>query len=92
MGPKMIGSFIVYLIVSLFIAYLCSQTLLHGASFGKILQVAGTAGVLAYCFARIPNDIWFNTPKRAVITSTIDGVVYGIITGLIFGWLWPSAV
>jgi hypothetical protein len=89
MGPKMIGSFIVYVVVSVLVAYLCSATLTHESDFSKVFQVAGTSAMMAYCLSRIPNDIWFNTPKRAITTSTVDGIVYGLITGAIFGWLWP---
>lgn len=60
-----------------------------GATFGKIFQVLGTAGILAYCFASFPNDIWFQLKRRAMVMNWIDGIVFGLITGAIFAWLWP---
>lgn len=57
--------------------------------FMKIMQVLGTAGVLAYCFASLPNDVWFQKSRREVITCFIDGVIFGLITGAVFAWLWP---
>ena len=44
-------------------------------SFGRIFRVLGTAGVLAYCFASFPNDIWFQKSPRAILMNFIDGVV-----------------
>jgi hypothetical protein len=37
----------------------------------------------------MPNNIWFGTPKRAILMDVLDGVVYGLITGAVFGALWP---
>lgn len=90
MGRNMILTFVVYLVVSSVIAYLGWATLAPGDSYGRVFQVLGTAGVLAYTFAFIPNGIWFNH-GRAVFTNMLDGVVSGLITGAMFAWLWPGA-
>lgn len=94
MGRNMVLSFLVYLVIGLLIAYL-SWNAFSGnpggakdASFGSVMQVSGTAGVLAYCTALIPNGIWFQTPGRTLLMNLIDGVAYGLITGLIFAALW----
>ncbi len=58
--------------------------------FAKVMQVLGTAGILAYCFASLPNDIWFQKSGREVLMNLIDGVIFGLITGAVFGWLWPK--
>jgi len=89
MGGKMIATFIVYLVVSTLIAYLASVALPKTAAFAKVFQVVGTAGILAYSFAFIPNAIWFRAYKRTIVASIIDGIVCGVITGAIFAWRWP---
>ena len=53
-------------------------------------KMAGTAGILAYCFSFIPNALWFGAYKRTIVAGVIDGGVYGLITGAVFGWLWPD--
>ncbi|MGE3108438.1 MAG: hypothetical protein AB7G11_05715 [Phycisphaerales bacterium] len=60
-----------------------------GASFWKVFQVLGTAGILAHCFASYPGDVWFQKKGRAMAMEWIDGIVFGLLTGLIFAWLWP---
>jgi hypothetical protein len=96
MGRNMLLTLVVFLVVSVLIGYLGWSTLGHapGAEgrpdFAKVMQVLGTAGILAYCFAGLPNDIWFQRSAREVATSLIDGVVFGLITGAVFGWLWPK--
>lgn len=91
MAGRMIGSFLVYLVISVFVAYLADVALPAGASFGEVFRVAGTAGILGYCFAFLPGAIWFNHPLRATVQGVIDGVIYGVLTGLVFALLWPGA-
>ena len=95
MGPSMIGTFCVNLAVSITIAYLAWVALgpvviASGPrlEFATVFQVTGTAGVLAYAFSHIPSGLWFGAYKRAILMNIIDGVVYGLITGAIFAWLW----
>lgn len=102
MGKNMVLTFLVFLAVSVLVGYLGWVTLGHGATaagglaelprpdFAKVMQVTGTAGILAYCFASLPNDIWFQRSGREMLTSLIDGIAFGLITGAVFGWLWPK--
>ncbi len=89
MGDKMVGTFIVYLVVSTLIAYLTRVAIPGAASFANVFQVAATAGILAYCFSHVPNAIWWGSYRRTIIANIIDGIVYGCITGAIFAWRWP---
>jgi hypothetical protein len=86
---NILGTVIFFLGMSTLLAYLGSAALNRGASFAKVFQVLGTAGILAYSFSSIPNDIWFQAKRRQTLTGAIDGIVFGLITGLIFAWLWP---
>lgn len=91
MGGKMIASFVVYLIASIFIAYIGHHAFAaKGVPFAKIMQVLGTAGVLAYTFAALPSLIWFNGTPSAKLAMIIDGLVTGLGTGAIFAALWPK--
>jgi len=89
MADKMVGTFIVYLVVSTLIAYLARVALPGAAGFSRVFQVAATAGILAYCFSSIPNALWFGSYKRTIVANVFDGIVYGCVTGAIFAWLWP---
>jgi len=89
MGDKMFATFIVYLVVSTLIAYLTRVALPGAAPFAKVFQVAATAGILAYSFSHIPNGLWFGSYKRTIVANIVDGIVYGLITGALFAWLWP---
>ena len=103
MGANMLLTFLFYLVTSAVIGYLGWAALPHGSSsvtipgaeagrsmFWKAFQVLGTAGILAYCFASFPGDLWFQKKRRAMAMDWLDGIVFGLITGAIFAWLWPK--
>lgn len=97
MGRSMLLTFVVYLVASVLIGYLGWSAFPHGSAaggtrpeFAKVMQVLGTAGILTYCFAGLPGDIWFQKSRREMTTALIDGVIFGLITGAVFGWLWPA--
>jgi hypothetical protein len=93
MGKNMLATFLVYLIVSIFIGYLGWAVFQHDTALlskSRVFQVMGTAGVLAYSFSFIPGGIWFGQSGRSMLMGVIDGVVFGLITGGIFALLWPG--
>jgi hypothetical protein len=103
MGVNMLLTFLFYLLTSAVVGYLGWAALPHSVTafaltgagsghpaFCKVFQVLGTAGILAYCFATFPNDLWFQQKRRAMVMNWIDGIVFGLITGAVFGWLWPK--
>ncbi len=91
MARNMVLSFFFYLLVGVFVAYLGSIALPRGTSFAKVFQLAGTAGIMAYTMASIPAAIWFNKPVANVLSDLADGIAYGLLTGAVFGCLWPGA-
>lgn len=90
MGRNMLLSFLVYVVISVFIAYLGAITIGAGVPFLRAFQVFGTAGVLAYSFSFIPSGIWFQR-GRSNVTCVLDGIAFGLITGAVMAALWPAA-
>ena len=92
MARNMGFSFTFYLVTSIFVGYVCTLGLEPGDSYLKVFQLAGAAAIMAYAFGTIPKDIWFNTPSRAVVMCVVDGVIFGLLTAGVFGWLWPAMI
>jgi len=90
-GLNLLLVFIFYLIVSVFVGYITFRARPWGSEFSPVFQVAGATGILAYCAGGIPGAIFFGKPARFVLTDFVDNLVYGLLTGLIFAWLWPAA-
>lgn len=88
--PKFLGMWFGFcLIVSFFVAYLAAHTVATGAPYPAVFRVAGTAAFLAYGLGNLANGIWKGQTWPATIKEVIDGLIYGLLTGGVFGWLWP---
>jgi hypothetical protein len=90
MPANMLATLAINLLASVLIAYAGSAALPPGASFGQVLQVLGTVGVLTYAFAPLPEKIWFQGRTHSKIMCVVDGLVQGLATGAIFAALWPK--
>lgn len=86
---KFMGMWFGYLvIISFFVAYLTGRTVMAGAPYPAVFRVAGTAAFLTYGLGPLANGIWKGQPWGVVIKEAIDGLVYALLTGGTFGWLW----
>ncbi len=81
---------LLYLVVSVFVAYLATIALKQGVDFKSVFRFTGTAAVMAYCLGSVGNTIWFGQPLKPFLNDLADGIVYGLLTGAVFGWLWPA--
>jgi hypothetical protein len=88
MGRNMACTVLFFIVANFVIAYLATMALDRGEPFMRVFQFVGTAGILTYGTANILNGIWFG---RKMIADIVDGVAYGLITGLIFALMWPGA-
>ncbi len=87
---KQLGSWLVYtLVIATLVAYVASATLAPGTEYLKVFQVVGTVATLAYGGNAVTGSIWFGHSWGRTIKDIVDGVVYGLLTAGIFGWLWP---
>ena len=89
MGKSMALSFVYYLLVGGMVAYLAGRTLGPGTLYLKVFQIAGTVAWLAHGWGVITDGIWFGRPWLAIAKHLIDSLAYGLLTGGVFGWLWP---
>ncbi len=90
MGKGVFYSFLYYLSVSVVVAYLLSRTLPADAGYSAVLRVSGTVAWLAYGAGGVPTAIWFGRPWKDVAKQLLDALVYGVLVGAVFGWLWPG--
>ena len=90
MGPQLAQWFVFCLIVSLFAAYVASRALTPGAEYLRVSQMASTTAFLGYAMSKWSDAIWYKKSIATQVRATIDGIVYGLFTGGVFGWLWPQ--
>jgi hypothetical protein len=89
MGP-LLGAWFIYSVgISVFAAYVAGHSLAPGASYLAVFRIVGTVAFLAYAGAHIQDAIWRGVPWSAAIKDIADGLIYGLLTAGVFGWLWP---
>ncbi len=95
-GPPAMGKYLglwlgFCLLVSVVTAYVARHTLSPGTDLLDVMRITGTVAFLAYAFGSLQAGIWKGEPLGNVIRGFIDGLIYGLTTGLVFRLLWPAA-
>ncbi len=90
MGKPLILWFIYSLVVGLFAAYVAGRALPVGAAYLHVFRFAGVTAFISYTLALCQMSIWYNTPWSTTVKSTVDGLIYALLTAGVFGWLWPQ--
>ena len=90
-GKNMAQYFLYLLVLQTFVAYVGAVALEVGADYLAVFQVVGTVAILAFAGGSPPNAIWMSRKWANIWREIFDGVVYGLLTAGVFGWLWPDA-
>jgi hypothetical protein len=81
--------FVYLLVVGVFAAYVAGLALGAGADYLAVFRLTGTVAFAGYALALWQNWIWYSRSLGYTVRTTIDGLVYALLTGGVFGWLWP---
>jgi hypothetical protein len=91
MGSSLAGWFVFCVVVGVFAGYLTSRALPAGAPYLEVFRFAGTIAFVGYALALWENTIWYKRAWTTTVKANIDGLIYALLTGGAFGWLWPQA-
>ena len=89
MNSTLVLWFIYSIVISFFAAYIGSVTLAPGTPYLKVFQIVGCVAFIGYALALPQGSIWWGKNWGSTIRTMIDGLIYGLMTGGTFGWLWP---
>lgn len=89
MGKSLALWFVYCAVVGVFAAYVSGRALAPGARYLAVFRFAGVTAFLGYALALWQNTIWYKRAWITTLKSTVDGLVYGLLTAGTFGWLWP---
>ena len=93
-APAMGGSlalwFVYSLVVGVFAAYVVGGLVGPGAAYLHVHRYTATVAFIGYGLALLQNSIWYKRSWSATFKSLFDALVYGLVTGGVFGWLWPA--
>lgn len=88
---KMFGLWFLYsLVIAVFAAYVTGRTHSAGAPHVEVFRVSATVAFCSYALAHWQNWIWWGKSTRYTLTYSIDGLLFALVTGATFAWLWPK--
>lgn len=87
MGGKLLRVFIYYIFVSVLCAYFLVMTGSANAEYLDVFRITCTVAWIAYGVGYIQESIWFGRPWSTTVKSLVDALIYGLLTGGVFGWL-----
>jgi hypothetical protein len=90
MGRSLVLWFVYCIVVGIFAAYIASRALQPGDRYLSVFRFVGCTAFIGYAVALWQNTIWYRRNWRSTLKSTLDGLVYALLTAGTFGWLWPS--
>jgi hypothetical protein len=77
------------LVVSVFAAYAASLAFAAGTPYMSVFRLASTVAFAGYSLAILHDWIWYSRSLSYTLKTMFDGLVYALLTGGVFGWLWP---
>jgi len=89
MGKSLVQYLLYTLAVSFMVGYIAVHTLPAGAPYLPVFRVVGAVATLAYAAGLVPGAIWFSRSWGSTAREMLDGLVFGLVTAGVFGWLWP---
>lgn len=90
MTRELVLWFVYVLVVSLLTAYVASRALAPGADYMQVFRMASVVAFTGYVLALWQMWIWYRRSLGTTLAATLDGLIYGLLTGGVFGWLWPG--
>ena len=92
MGKSLLFWFIYSLLVGLFTAYVAIQAQTVLVDFASVMRLTATTAFMGYGLALIQDSIWWNRKWSTTFKFLFDALVYALLTGAMFAWLWPHVV
>jgi len=90
---SMTGSLVLWflysVVIGIFAGYIAGRALPPGTLYLHVFRFVGATAFLGYAAALWQFSIWYHRAWSTTIKSTIDGLIYALLTAGTFGWLWP---
>jgi len=89
MTSNLVQWFLYTIVLSVFGAYVATLAAGPGADYMMVFRVVSATTFMGYALALPQHSIWYRRNWRTTVVSMVDGLIYGLLTGGVFGWLWP---
>jgi hypothetical protein len=89
---KYLGMWLAFcFLVSFTVGYVARHTLGFDSDGLDILRITGAVAFIGYGFGYFQDSIWKAIPWANTLRGLVDALIYGVVTGLVFRFLWPGA-
>ena len=61
----------------------------HCADYRVVFRIVSTVAFCGYSLAILQSTIWWYRSWGYTLRTMFDGLIYALLTGGTFGWLWP---
>jgi hypothetical protein len=90
MGRNLVLWFIYIVVVNALSGHV-AQAIQPGADFEhRVFHAVALSSFLGFSVALWQMSIWYRRPWLTTIKATVDGLIYALLTGAVFAWLWPK--
>lgn len=91
MGAALLQWFLFTLFVAAAAAAITVQAVGLGVDGHAGAHMIGLVSFLVYAIGGVPEGIWMGRPWKSVALHALDGLIYAIVSALIFMFLWPGS-
>lgn len=88
-GRSLAQWFVLLLVVGVLVGCVAGRALPAGASYPEVFRLTAAIAFIAHSVALVQMSIWYGRSWMLTLKGVVDGVLYGLLTGGTFGWLWP---
>lgn len=87
---RQLGSWFVYLVVvAVFGGYVAGRALPAGAEYLEVFRFVGVTAFAGLALGLWQLSIWYHRSLGTTVRSSLDALIYAMLMGGTFGWLWP---
>jgi len=90
LGSSLIQWFVYSLAIGVLAAYVTSRAIGSSVDKAEIVRFVGVTGFTAYAVGLWQQSIWYKRSWATTVRYTIDGLIYAVLMGAVFAWLWPK--
>ena len=89
---KVLGLWFLFCFLVSFVTGYVARHSLDPVAYGmEVMRLTGTVAFVGYGFGYIQDSIWHGMPWSNTLRGLLDALIYGVVTGLVFRFLWPGA-
>lgn len=90
MGRSLLEWFAFCVLIGILTAYAAGLALAPGTGYRMVFRITSSIAFMAYGVGGLVDSIWMGRSWSTTIKHLVDGLIYSLLTGGTFGWLWPD--